>query len=89
MIFTKITIALALVAPAFARQFPEVDGVVGGVPANVQHLALAKAFTAVKTTGRTNATVGKLRFKENSGFCGEYDVGAVSETELKVNYRDD
>jgi hypothetical protein len=89
MIFTKIAIALVLVAPALAGQFPEVDGVVGGVPSNVQHPALAKAFTAAKTTGRTNATVGTLRYKENSGFCGEYDSGAVSETELKVNHRDD
>jgi hypothetical protein len=89
MIFTKITTALALVAPALARQFPEIDGVVGGVPANAQHPALAKAFTAAKTTSRTNTTVGTLRYKENSGFCGEYGVGAVSEKELKVNNRDD
>lgn len=49
-----------------ARQFPVVDGIIGGVPDISSQLgaAVKKPLVAVVTTP------GKLRVTENSGVCG-------------------
>ena len=58
---------------AFAGQFPEFDGVIGGVPTDPATKTTAfaaesnlKAVAAIPTT----ITPGKLRYVENSGVCG-------------------
>lgn len=55
---------LSFLSVAFAGQIPIVDGVIGGVP---------KTTNKVKPAVLSNAAItpGKLRFKENSGICGE------------------
>jgi hypothetical protein len=72
MILSALVTTLALVAPALAGQFPIVDGVIGGVSETAQNNAFGERFTAAQSTGRSNETIGKLRYKENSGVCGAF-----------------
>ena len=69
---------LGLVAPLLpvvlaGRQFPVVDGVVGGVPQSAPEtnsFAKVKSGTVVGGSVSAAITPGKLRYVENSGVCG-------------------
>jgi hypothetical protein len=59
---------------ALAGQFPEFDGVVGGVPkgpaTKTTTFAAAEPESKVAAAIPTTITPGKLRYVENSGVCG-------------------
>jgi hypothetical protein len=71
MILSQLVVSLTLSVPALAGQFPHINGVIGDVPERVQSSTFVERFTPALFTHRSNETVGKLRYKENTGFCGQ------------------
>jgi len=73
MLLSSLTILITVLPlVVFGGEFPTYDGVVGGVPPDVQINQEVGQEVLETPAGDAVTQAGSLRYVENSGVCGEY-----------------